>query len=54
MEANGEHHPPQPSLASTLAERRREVHVQRLRSLAQSNPRLVAAVVQKWLREDGR
>jgi hypothetical protein len=37
----------------TLQRRRLEVHAQRLRSLAENHPELVADVIAKWLREDG-
>ncbi|MBV8084143.1 MAG: hypothetical protein JO247_04940 [Chloroflexi bacterium] len=42
-----------PSLQETLPQRRLEVHAQRLRSLAENHPELVADVISKWLRQDG-
>jgi len=40
-------------LADTLAQRRLEVHAQRLRSLAENHPELIADVIAQWLRTDG-
>ena len=42
-----------PTLADTLAQRRLEVHAQRLRSLAENHPELIADVISQWLRADG-
>ncbi|MBV8087941.1 MAG: hypothetical protein JO247_24280 [Chloroflexi bacterium] len=38
--------------AETLAQRRLDLHVQRVRSAAAHNPRLFAELIRKWLRED--
>ncbi|MBV9120877.1 MAG: hypothetical protein JOZ39_09215 [Chloroflexi bacterium] len=43
----------QPTLAETLPRRRFEVHMQRLRSLAENNPQAIADVIQRWLAQDG-
>ncbi|HLQ34347.1 MAG TPA: hypothetical protein VK457_16805 [Chloroflexota bacterium] len=46
--------PAELSLAGSLAQRRLEVHVQCVRSLAQTDPRAIAGLIAKWLREDRR
>ena len=40
------------SLTGSLVQRRLEVHVQCIRSLAQTDPRAIADLITKWLRED--
>ena len=40
------------TMAETLTQRRTDVHVQRIRSLAENNPKAIAAVIAKWLAED--
>jgi flagellar biosynthesis/type III secretory pathway M-ring protein FliF/YscJ len=45
--------PPAPqALAASLPQRRAEVHQQCIRSLAQSNPAAIAALISRWLRHD--
>jgi flagellar biosynthesis/type III secretory pathway M-ring protein FliF/YscJ len=43
---------PRAPLASTLVQRRLDVHAQCVRSLAQNNPRAIADLIARWLRED--
>ena len=41
-----------PSFADTLAQRRTAVHVQHVRSLAQSDPAIIAGLIEQWMGED--
>jgi len=43
---------PAPSLAATLQQRRVDLHAQCVRSAAMTNPRLIADLIRRWLRED--
>ena len=42
----------QSSPAETLIQRRMEVHAQRLRSLAENNPKAIADLIGRWMAED--